>query len=437
MNAPLYLDQGVAYTHQVFGKGIQLVTAYHPYWRSMAMSIYTGFGSRHEPAAYNGIAHFTEHMLFKGTKRRSAKRISVDAEKVGGSINAYTAEDHTCYYVKTPAEQLARMADLMSDIYRHSQLPEAEISRERGVIEEEIQLYREQPGSHIEDLLSLAAWPRHPLGRHIAGTSRTLRRIDRAQVSAYIKKAHTAVNTVIAVAGPHPHGQVSKVVTPLFRGLPAGQRPREVTFHRNNSRAFSSRVLLEERPLEQSHFSLGFYTEGRHSEQVYASRLLSVLLGESMSSRLSQEIREKRGLCYQVCSQRELYREAGLLSIYAGTDGETVPQALKLIVRELRRLKAHPPSTRELRQTLDYIIGQQSMSLEDTMTQASWIAESVLNGDVCFDPDTYLTRLARVTPEEIQDAAKRIFTPKALSGAFLGSDLNCRRSLIESILGSL
>lgn len=428
----------IRYASERLDHGIRLVTAQAPFWHSAALALYVAAGSRHEPTTAHGIAHFTEHMLFKGTPRRTALRIVQEAEGVGASLNAYTSEEHTCYHVKSLATDLPRMADLLADLYRHSLFLPEDIAHERQVIEDEILANVEQPSSHIDDLLSRAAWPSHPLGNSILGTSESLRPLVQRDFQAYASRCHVGANTVIAVAGPLEHAAVRDLLAPLFDTLPPGSTIPFQAFPTDAPTPLDARTALEDRPLQQTQLALGFYTEGRHTPQLYASRLLSVLLGETMSSRLFQELREKLGLCYHTATSRDLYSEAGLFSIQAAFEARHLSRILRLIATECQGLRATPPDSLELQRAIDYLSGQHIMSMEDPGSQIFWLGELTLQDETELDPRSYLERLRQVTPEAIQETAQAIFKRSGLSLALLGNEVAaCRDLSVDQLASSL
>lgn len=423
----------VSYQDVTLENGLRIVSAHLPFWRSLSLGVFAAAGSRHDPVARQGLAHFAEHMLFKGTRRRSPKRIVTQAESVGGSLNAYTSEEHTCYHVRSPAKQLKRMVPLLADMYLDSVYPEKEIERERQVIEDEIHMYRDEPASHIDDLLSEVTWPNHALGRPILGTLQSLQRISRADFLSHQERSYNARNSVVAIAGPQSHAEMEDVVAQAFGEMTRGRRRQTTPFRPNPGLAAQGEpLILEERPTEQLHLRLAFHTHGRRDPQIFASRLLSVLLGETMSSRLTQELREKRGYCYSIGCSRDAFQDTGVFTIYASFEPRFLPQMLSQIYRQLHLLRKRPPSKRELLAAYRYVAGSHEMGLEETSTQMFWLGDAALHQDPDLDPNLYLEELAAVTPEDVHRAAEDIFRSDNLRIALLGPDLNAQREKILS-----
>ncbi len=416
--------------------GLRVAIAHMPYWQSVSIGVFAGSGSRHEAARRNGIAHFTEHLLFKGTAKRSAKRIVVDAESVGGSINAYTSEEHTCYHIKSPAGTMNKMMALLADIYQNSQFRPKEINRERRVIEDEILMYRDQPATYVDDLLSSLTWKGNPLGKPILGSPKTLARLNQEDFFAYVERAYGGRNTVVAIAGPQPINKMLTVVEKHFGSLHRGTRLPSKLF-RPAKRQTKPALISESRPIEQTQMTIGFRTNGRHDPDASVTNLLSVLMGETMSSRLSQELREKRGYCYQVGAQRDLYRDVGLFNIYAGFDPRYLQKTLEVIRRECQRLKDQPPTQRELNRAFQHEAGQHMMGMEETGAQMFWIGDCLISDDDDFHPDIYLEALRGVTPTHIQRVANDLFKPNKTSIALLGPEVEPSRPMVADILAEL
>lgn len=402
--------------------GATIATAAMPHMESVSIGVWSAVGARHEPARQKGIAHFTEHLLFKGTQKRSARRLINDVESVGGSVNAFTTHDHTCYYAKGPATKFNRLTDVLLDMYRCSTFPESEINREREVIEEEIVMYREQPSQHVDDLLGATCWNRHPLGALITGTPDSISRLHRNDFLNFTSRYYQARNTTIAVAGKIDHEKIVRRVTPALANMPRGQKPRFKRFE--TAQAFRGpRIHIETRPIEQTHLALAFHACHRRDPDRFALKVLNVILGENMSSRLFQQVREKRGFCYEISSAVHLLEDTGIWQLYAGLDTDKVTRALDIIWKELRRISLTPPSEKEVREACDYTIARSRVSLESTYQQMMWTGESTLTFEEIVEPQTAWNQINRVTPAKIQKLAARIFRPRRLSIALISPSL--------------
>jgi predicted Zn-dependent peptidase len=402
--------------------GVTIATAEMPHMESACAGLWALTGSRHEEPKRNGIAHFVEHLLFKGTPGRTAYDISRQIEGIGASLDAFTTEDHTCFYSRGPAETLPAMVDVLVDIYRNATLDPQEIEREREVVLEEISMYRDNPSQHVEDLLAAAAWPGHPLGLPITGTEASVNRIKRGDLFAYHRQRYSGVNTVATVAGKVEHAAVVDLLGPVLESMLPGEAVpfAPVPHHMRQS---GPRRLDETRDVEQAHLCIGFHTFGRHDPRRYALKILNVLLGENMSSRLFQLLREESGLCYSVSSDAVTLEDCGLLSLYAGLDVDNVPRALELTAGCLRELIRKPVSQDLLQQALNYSIGQSRIALESSASQMMWIGESLLSYQRIVDPGDSFGRLAKVTAEEVRMVAEEAFRPEVTAIAYIGSEV--------------
>lgn len=399
------LPGAAAYHLDVLPNGLRIATAEMPHMASVSLGLWAAVGCRHEPARLNGAAHFLEHLLFKGTRRRDARQISGEVEALGGSLEAFTAEDHTCYYAKAEAVHLPQVADVLSDIFQHSRLPAVEVERERGVIREEIMMYADQPAQVAEELLAAAVWPSHPLGRPLAGTVESVEAMRRADLVEFWKAGYQARSSVIAVAGRVKREAVLASLAPLFGSMPPGTVPR---FRRWRETGRAPQVSIDRRDSEQVQLLLGFTAPGRRSEQRFAARVLSAILGEKMDSRLFQNLRERRGLCYSVQSETSGYAETGLFTISAGLEARRLPEALRLIRAEAQTICDALVSDRELVEARNYLVGQHALGLESTINQMMWLGDSLLIHGRLVDPGRMRERLGAVRAEDVREAARSI-----------------------------
>ncbi len=409
--------------------GLVIVTAAAPQMASVSLGLWVGVGGRYEPAEVNGVAHFIEHMLFKGTRRRSAQQISQAIEGIGGYLNAFTSEECTCFFSKAPHDRLPDLLDVLMDMFLNSRFAPTDLAREREVIKEEIAACLDDPYQHVQELINQTLWPDHPLGRPLTGTPQTLDRMRRDTLLAFMRRNYVASNTVLAVAGNLRHGAVVRAAAPHVRRVPTRAAPRYLPL---TDRQEQPRVKLVRKPTIQAQVALGVRTCSRHDERRYALRLLNTILGENMSSRLFQELRELRGLVYQVQSSVSAFHDAGTLDISLGLDTGNVPRALRLVLRELDRLKSRAPSPGELKQARDYVLGQMALSLENTESQMNWLGEQWLGFGRIIPPAEVERRLKAVTGREVQNAARDFFRPERLNLAAvspLGSGRNLERLL--------
>jgi predicted Zn-dependent peptidase len=365
-------------------------------------------------------------MVFQGTRRRSARRLNRDVERAGGTMDAYTSEDHTAIFVRGPGEHFHGFMDVLLDLYQHSIFDPETAQKERDVISEEISMYREQPSQHVEDLLCRTVWPDHPLGQPIAGTETTIGRITAGQIRQHVKQYFGAGNAVMVVAGCVTTDQVRRSLGRLLpRGLPRARRAPEQLFHPKPRR--TPAVIAEARDIDQVQLALAFHAPGRLHPCQPALRLLNVILGENTTSRLWVELRENRGLCYDSGSDITALAETGLLHLHAGVDPDKMDEVLKVIFRELRRLAEKPAGTVTLRSAAQFAIASNRMALESTSQQMTMMAESLLLYHREIDLETAKRRLLAVTPADVQRVAASLFRPGRLTVAMVGPEFDHRR----------
>jgi predicted Zn-dependent peptidase len=421
-------------THHILklATGETLCVAAMPHMESVSLGVWAGVGGRHDPAELGGLAHFVEHMIFKGTKRRSARRLNTDVESVGGSMDAYTSEDHTAFFVRGPAEHFGRFADVLLDIYRHSLFNAEDTKREREVIAEEIAMYKEQPQQQVEELLWRAAWPEHPLGRPIAGTEESLLRITAKALREHAGSWFGRRNTIIAVAGRIEPEEAKRVLEGLLGpGLSAGARPKSRPFTVKRP-GRTARVEVEKREIDQVQLALAIRAPGRLSANAPALRLLNVLLGENTSSRLWARLREDHGLCYDVGSDLTTLHETGLLHIFAGVDPDKLPRALTVIMKELARFVEKGVTPRAVKAAVEYAIGSSRMALEAPASQMTGMAECLLFYGRWVPIEDHHRRLRAVTAAEIHALAREMFRPGLMTAAFVGP-VEGERALAERL----
>jgi len=388
--------------------GLAVATAEMPHMASVSVGIWVGVGGRYEPAAINGVSHFIEHLLFKGTRRRSAREISQAVEGIGGYLNAFTSEEHTCFYAKAGHNHFQQLWEVLADMFLNSTFDPVEIGKERDVIKEELAMYIDQPHQYVQELLNALMWPDQPLGRSITGTEKTLDAIGREQLLEYQRTNYVAPATLVAVGGRIAHAEAVRAVRRSVRKFSQGQRPRYAPATITQTRPA---IHLHTRKTEQTQAALGIRACSRHDEWRFALRLLNVILGENMSSRLFQSVREEHGLAYSIYSGNSFFDDAGDIVISAGLDLDNLEKALKIIVREMKRLASDLAPSAELRRARDYLTGQMDLSLENSENQMMWAGEQWLGYGKILKPDEFKKRLGEVNPAAVRAAARRFFRP--------------------------
>jgi len=409
--------------------GLTVATAEMPHMNSVSLGIWVGIGSRYEPAELNGVCHFIEHLLFKGTRKRSARQISEAVEGVGGYLNAFTSEETTCFHCKAGHDRFDQLLDVLMDMLLHSRFDPVEIRKEREVIKEEIAMYLDQPQHHVQELLNAALWPGQPLGRPITGTGSSLNRISRPQLLDYLRRHYLAGNALLVAAGRVTHARLRKAARRFAAQFNQGSLPQFVPAAHQQARPA---IRLFSRKTEQTQLALGIRTCSRHDERRFALRLLNSILGENMSSRLFQIIREEHGLAYSIYSSPSFFADTGDLVISAGLDTAHLEKTLKLILRELRRLTQSGPGPAELRRARDFLLGQIDLSLEHTDNQMNWIGEQLLGYGDILTPASIKKRLSQISAIQVRDVARDFFRRERFTLALvspLKSDRHLARSL--------
>lgn len=404
------------YRETTLDNKVQVLTANMPQVQSVAVGIWVAVGGRYETVRQSGASHFIEHLLFKGTPKRSARAISQAIEGRGGYFNAFTQEEATCYYARIGAKHMWTVVDTLTDMYQHPKFTPADIDRERGVIIEEIMMYRDQPSQLVQDFLGESLWLNHPVGRPLIGSPENIARMTREEIIDFKQQKYTCGNTRIAFAGKIDHEACVARVAEYLQDVPSKRAPtcRSVT-----QKTAQRPVFVHTKDIEQTHLAMGFRLFGRRDERRFALKLLSVILGENMSSRLFQQVREKHGLAYSVHSSMHLFEETGAFIVGAGLEKARTNKALQLICGELARVQDRQVSARELKRAKDYAIGQLEIGLESTINQMMWIGENKLSYGHLIQPSEVMAKLQAVTADDIQQLAAEIFAPQRASVAMV------------------
>ena len=401
----------------VLPNGLAVVTETMPHVRSVSVGVWVRTGSRSEPPEHNGLAHFLEHMVFKGTERRSAEEIARSMDSVGGMLDAFTAKELTCFNAKVLDEHLPIAFDVITDLILRPRFASADIEKEKQVVLEEIKMDMDNPEHVLHELFTQGFWPDHPLGRPILGTPETVRAFNAEALFAYHRSWFAPDRLVVTAAGNVTHERVLELAQREFSSLPpAGPIAEPLA-----PRAEAPIRLEKMRDLEQVHLCLGVPSYPLAHERRFAVSVLNNLLGGGMSSRLFQNIREKLGLVYAVFSELTPYSDAGLLSVYAGTALETTGQVVDLVVREFRAMKQAPVTDEELRRAKDHLKGSLMLSLESTSARMSNLARQELYFDRFYTLDEILLSIEAVTREEVHAIARDFFQPELIAATVLGN----------------
>ena len=372
---------------------------------SVAVGLFIASGSRHETAKTAGISHFIEHMLFKGTPTRRPVDITRAIEGHGGNFNACTGEESTCYYTHLPCEYLAEAVDILSDMYLRATIPADEFAREKQVIVEEIRMYADEPDSVAMENLQRALFPKSTLGAPVAGTPESLAPMKPADLKRYIKSHYLASNTVVVIVGNFDEAKAMRLVGKAF-GV-----------HRRQSMAVDCDRAVAGTPvasvsaskdIAQTQLALGYRTFGIGDRRKYAATVLDAILGRGMSSRLFQEVREKRGLSYDISSRMQFFLDAGMFTITAGLDPSKAKDALATIDRELKRIREKPVSAAELKRTKDFLIGNFRLSHEKVTSKLFFYGQTMLSFGRLVSPQEQVDGIRAVTAADVKSVANAI-----------------------------
>jgi predicted Zn-dependent peptidase len=416
---------------QTLPSGLTLVTEAMPEVRSVAIGVWLRRGSRHEAREACGVSHFIEHMVFKGTKHRSAERIAAEVDSIGGYMDAFTAKEYASFHLKVLDEHLALAVEILGDIVQNPLFDAAELAREKKVIFEEMSMVEDTPDDLVMEVFAEAFWPDHPLGRPILGTRRSVGGFERADLASYFRRVYRPDNILIAAAGHLEHEALAALVARHFAGLE--RRGRATSPPANGARApvtACRTVTRSKRELEQVHLCLGARAYPQAHPDRYACYLLNTVLGGSMSSRLFQNVREKRGLAYSISSGVTAYSDAGLITIYAATRLESAPEVVRLTLAEVRRLRDERLPDEELRRAKDHVKGGLLLSLEGSNARMNHLARQELYFGRQLGTDEIMQAIEAVSADDVQRVAAEIFRGR-LAASVLGNLKGWRPSAAE------
>jgi len=402
---------------EVLPNGLTILTERMEHIRSVSMGIWVKSGSRHEDPLVNGISHFVEHMVFKGTTNRSAEDIARQVDSVGGNMDAFTGKETICFNIKVLDEHLPIAVDVLSDMVMHPVFDVKEITRERGVILEEIKMDEDNPDYLVHEIFTQNFFKDHPLGKPILGTKETVRRFDQEAVLNYYGSKFAPGNLIISAAGHIDHEEFVELLCKRFGQLPAGSNG----WHDTPPKIHSRIILRNKKSLEQVQICVGVPAYSISHEKRYVSYILNTLLGGGMSSRLFQNVREKQGLVYSIFSELNPFRDAGLLSVYAGSSRDSAPKVVHAIVNEFRQLKANAVSEEELKRAKDQLKGSLMLSLESSTARMSNLARQEMYYDRFSSMDEIIQRIQAVTVDDLLQTANELFQPQLIAVTVLGN----------------
>jgi predicted Zn-dependent peptidase len=403
----------------VLPNGLRVLTEAIPAMRSVSFGVWVNVGSRDETGGLSGVSHFLEHLLFKGTRRRSALDISAQIEAVGGETNAFTTREYTCYYARVLDADLRLAIDVMCDLVSSSVLAEPDVETERGVILEEIAMHDDEPDDEVHDMLTSALYGDHPLGRLISGTADTVSPMTRAQILRFYRRRYTPPNIVVAAAGNLDHAEVVRLVRATALGTGPAAEPVPYRHQTRPVPVQPARVTVRDKDTEQAHLVLGGAGLSRADERRFALSVLNNALGGGMSSRLFQEIREQRGLAYSVYSYTSQYADAGLFAVYAGCAPGKVDEVLSLTRTELARVARDGLTEAEVARGRGMVKGGLVLGLEDTGSRMSRLGKSELLYPKLLSVDDLLALVDAVTVDQVRELAAEVLA-RPMSLAVIG-----------------
>ena len=402
---------------EVLPNGLIVLTEEMQHIRSVSIGIWIKTGSRDEDLQWNGISHFIEHMVFKGTKHRSAEEIARQVDSIGGNMDAFTAKECVCFNVKVLDDHLPIAMDVLSDLVLNPVFDGADITRERGVILEEIKMDEDSPDYLVHEIFTQNFWKDHPLGKPILGTKETVKKFEQPVVLDFYGQRFAPGNLIICAAGNLKHAHFVELVNKHFAQMP----PKKNGFHSPQPKIVPRIIMRNKKALEQVQICVGVPSHPIAHGKRYASYILNTLLGGGMSSRLFQNIRERQGLAYAIYSDLNPYRDTGCLSVYAGTSRESAGKVVQSIVSEFRKLKTETVPPEELRRAKDQLKGSLMLSLESSTARMSNLARQEMYFDRFYTLDELIEKIEGVTAEELKELAEQFFHTDSIAVTVLGN----------------
>jgi predicted Zn-dependent peptidase len=397
--------------------GVRIVTREFKDRDSVSIGVWLAAGGRYESRDNKGVAHFLEHMAFKGSAKYSCDKTKQLIEGVGGNINAFTAEEETCYYAKVPAQRMKTAFDVLSDISFFPRIAPKDLEKERTVILEEIKMYHDLPQYYVGELLEELLWPGHPLGESLTGTSASVGGMRVEHLKNFKNAYYVPANTVISACGSLKHEDVVGLARAKLGKLGAGLPPSFIPARRNQEKAA---LHLHAKATEQTHLAMGYLAYEVNHKDYYVLALMSIILGGNMSSRLFNELREKRGLAYSISSGIKCLHDTGCFVIRAGVDNAKIVDAMDVILKVLSGLASGGAKEDEFKRAQEYYMGQFLLGLEDTMDQMLWMGGVIISNDQVKSVEEAVTRIKAVTPSDVKRVAREILDPRRLNLAVIG-----------------
>jgi len=413
----------------VLKNGLKVVTNQMGHMESVSIGIWIRAGGRYEDKKNNGISHLLEHLLFKGTYKRDTKKIKEEIEGRGGSFNGFTAEEFTCYLVKLLSKDAELGVDILSDMVLNPRLDELEIEKEKSVVIEEINMYKDVPAQHVHEILAEIMWPGQPLGMPLAGTVESVKALTKKDLMSYKDIFYNPRNMLVIAAGKTEEERVVELCKKYVGAVSGKDTSR---FHKAKKEATSPTLSLNYKETEQTHIALGFHALDRFHPDRFALSLLNIILGANMSSRLFHIVRDELALCYEISSGVRKYEDAGAFTVSAGVDNKKAVRAIEVILEVLGSTNKVSVPEEEMRRAKEYYKGQLLFALEDTMSFMLWLGEKVIAGETVFNVKKLMDNIEAVSQEDLKRVSKDIFRNENINMAIIGpikEDKSIRRVL--------
>lgn len=412
--------------------GVRVVTNEIKDKESVSIGFWIGVGGRYENDDLKGAAHFLEHIVFKGSKKYSCEAIKENVEGIGGSLNAFTSEEQTCYYAKIPAKHLSTTFDVLGDMVLSPKIDAKDVAKERTVIIEEIKMYHDLPQYYVLDLLDSLLWPGHPLGKGLIGTAESVTSIKNKDLRAFHHRYYSPENIIVSACGKINHDHLVRLTRKKFSKMV--KYPKD-SYQRVQHEQKSAQTKYALKGIEQMHIAFGMHGYNQKQKERYVLSLLSTILGGNMSSRLFVELREKRGLAYSISSSAKSLEDTGAFFVRGGVESVKLVDAVKVILGEFRKVRRSGVSLSEFKRAKDYLIGQLLLGLEDTMDHMLWLGESVMSKGKTVTLRQVVNEFEKIQVNDIQRVAKEVLSEKKFNLAIVGPVKKQQQEQINRLLG--
>lgn len=420
------------YKKIVLSNGIRVVTHSMKERDSIAIGIWAGVGGRYEEGREKGAAHFLEHIVFKGSEKYSCEEIKELIEGVGGSLNAFTSEEQTCFYAKIPSKHLEQTFSVLSNMVFHPKITQKDVAKEKTVIIEEIKMYHDLPQYFVMELLDELLWPGHPLGKGLAGSDETVGAMTHKDLRKFYKNHYSPANIVVSACGKLKHQQIVDLVKKEL-GTIVGENQN--CYVKAGDIQYAPRTRFFKKDIEQMHLALGMPGVDEENEDKYLVTLLSIILGGNMSSRLFAEVREKKGLAYSIsCSVKSLH-DTGIFMVRAGVDNQKIVEAVALIIKELKKIKKSGISQSEFVRGKEYLLGQLSLGLEDTMDHMLWIGGTLISLNKIETLKNIMRKFDNIKKSDVKRVANDILKENRFNLAIVGPLTGRQEKELKDLIG--